>query len=47
MHEQFDDPLRADLARRLAALESADAVRLRRGWRRCLKRVLEKEVRFW
>jgi CHAD domain-containing protein len=47
LREQFDDPLRAELAGRLAALESADAARLRRGWRRCLKRVMEKEVRFW
>jgi CHAD domain-containing protein len=47
LREQFDDPARAELARRLAALELEDAARLRSGWRRSLRRAMEKEVRFW
>lgn len=47
LHAQLDDPERAFLAGELAALELADAARRRRDWRRCWKRVAEKDVRFW
>jgi CHAD domain-containing protein len=47
LHQQLDDPQRAFLAGELATLELADAARFRSGWRRCWRRVAEKEVRFW
>jgi CHAD domain-containing protein len=44
---QRDDPQRAFLASELAALERAEAARLRGGWRHRWRRVAEKDVRFW